>query len=390
MKTEYYIQFSKKFGTLAELVEYYKSDNALSLLLIDSCKDKQLYADISVPNFSELDIWDIDKKDLIIQEELGRGNFGRVCKGKWKKIDVAIKILKKPKLDKEKKEAAKDSFEQESAIMKKLRNKHLVRLYGVSKNSDGDNMMVMELMEGSLQTYLDHGRLLKQEKIEGQTVNCLDLVKFMHIIKDISSGMTYIEKEKYVHRDLRTDNILIKKHNETYVVKIGDFGLSRGLDDEKYTIQSEKFPVKWTAPEALNKKEYTIKCDVWSFGVMIWQITSTGKMPWGDISNTECVRQVTSGNRLQKPELCPNEIWKMADKCFHHDPKYRPSFAAIGKEIDEAYSDDLGKQIYDEAIGGRASVSSGYLVPHMSASQQGSRQVSRLQSTAAGPITANS
>ena len=80
----------------------------------------------------------------------------------------------------------------------------------------------------------------------------------------------------------------------------------------------------------------------------------------------------------------------MADKCFQLDPKHRPSFEAIGKEIDEAYSDDLGKQIYDEAVGGRESVSSGYLVPHMSASQQASRQDRRLQSTGTGPITANS
>jgi len=93
--------------------------------------------------------------------------------------------------------------------------------------------MVMELMDMSLQKYLESGKLVKNELVDGVLQASLNYAKFIHMIKDISMGMQYIEKEKYVHRDLRTDNILIKRHNDTYNVKIADFGLSRGLTDGK-------------------------------------------------------------------------------------------------------------------------------------------------------------
>ncbi|TUJ24211.1 Tyrosine-protein kinase Tec [Bagarius yarrelli] len=136
----------------------------------------------------------------------------------------------------------------------------------------------------------------------------------LSICHDVSQGMEYLEDNRFLHRDLAARNCLV---NESQVVKVSDFGMTRYvLDDEYLSSSGAKFPVKWSPPEVFNFCRYSSKSDVWSFGVLMWEVFTEGKMPFENHLNHEVVTMVTQGQRLCRPNKAAPRIYQIMQQCW--------------------------------------------------------------------------
>jgi len=142
-----------------------------------------------------------------------------------------------------------------------------------------------------------------------------------------------LRKKKIVHRDLGARNLLVSQEDGKYVVKIADLGLSREVQEDFYDAKNSTFPVKWSPPEVIERRHFTSKSDVWSFGIVLWEIFMYGKIPYSSLSNSETVQFVLSGKRLDKPTICPEEVYKVMLQCWHIDPERRPSFKSLFDQL---------------------------------------------------------
>ncbi|XP_011908195.1 PREDICTED: proto-oncogene tyrosine-protein kinase Src isoform X2 [Cercocebus atys] len=260
----FYITSRTQFNSLQQLVAYYsKHADGLCHRLTTVCPT-------SKPQTQGLakDAWEIPRESLRLEVKLGQGCFGEVWMGTWNGTTrVAIKTLKPGTMSPE-------AFLQEAQVMKKLRHEKLVQLYAVV--SEEPIYIVTE--------YMSKGSLL--DFLKGETGKYLRLPQLVDMAAQIASGMAYVERMNYVHRDLRAANILV---GENLVCKVADFGLARLIEDNEYTArQGAKFPIKWTAPEAALYGRFTIKSDVWSFGILLTELTTKGRVPYpGTNSSSE-------------------------------------------------------------------------------------------------------
>jgi len=256
-----------------------------------------------------------------IKQQLGAGNFGAVFYATWNDTPIAAKKLKN-----------QDEFEdfiKETQMLFKLKHPNLIQFLGIFIDSNGDKYIITDYMnQGSL---LD---VLKKEKN-------LPLQKLLQMSIDAAKVLLYLEKEKIIHRDVAARNFLMSKAGDDgdYVIKLGDFGMSRNTPDEVYRKKEGSFPIRWCAPEVLNYGTYSSKSDVWAFGVFLWELFSGGIIPYGWLSNQEVYHEVPKGLRLPKPEKCPTEVWEIILSCFTEDPAERPSFSNIIKRLKTFYSE---------------------------------------------------
>ncbi|ESO04667.1 hypothetical protein HELRODRAFT_78992, partial [Helobdella robusta] len=229
---------------------------------------------------------------------------------------VAIKTLKEGTMEVEK-------FLEEAAIMKKLRHNRLVKLYAVCSTYEPIYIVTEFMAHGSLLQYLrdDKGRRLKWN----------DLADFA--TQQVADGMKYIEENKYIHRDLAARNILV---GSCGAVKIGDFGLARVINDDLYEAkQGSKFPIKWTAPEAAMYGKFTIKSDIWAYGVLMVEIFTYGQIPYPGMSNCEVIAQLDRGYRHPKPPSCSPEMYEIMKMCWKKEPEERPTFEYLYSVMDD-------------------------------------------------------
>ncbi|XP_031512509.1 tyrosine-protein kinase HCK isoform X3 [Papio anubis] len=162
------------------------------------------------------------------------------------------------------------------------------------------------------------------------------LPKLIDFSAQIAEGMAFIEQRNYIHRDLRAANILV---SASLVCKIADFGLARIIEDNEYTArEGAKFPIKWTAPEAINFGSFTIKSDVWSFGILLMEIVTYGRIPYPGMSNPEVIRALERGYRMPRPENCPEELYNIMMRCWKNRPEERPTFEYIQSVLDDFYT----------------------------------------------------
>ncbi|XP_058682007.1 tyrosine-protein kinase Fer isoform X2 [Poecile atricapillus] len=259
--------------------------------------------------------WVLNHEDVTLGELLGKGNFGEVYKGTLKdKTPVAVKTCKED-LPQE----LKIKFLSEARILKQYDHANIVKLIGVCTQRQ-PIYIVMELVPGG-----DFLSFLRKKKDELKTKQ---LVKFS---LDAASGMAYLESKNCIHRDLAARNCLVGESN---ILKISDFGMSRQEDDGVYSSSGLKqIPIKWTAPEALNYGRYTSESDVWSFGILLWETFSLGVCPYPGMTNQQAREQVEKGYRMSAPQKCPEEIYKIMQRCWDYKPENRPKFSEIQKEL---------------------------------------------------------
>ncbi|XP_069831031.1 proto-oncogene tyrosine-protein kinase ROS isoform X2 [Dendropsophus ebraccatus] len=297
------------------------------------------YAISTLPTKSEMENLPIfPREDLELSVFLGSGAFGEVYQGIAKDIigpetgtqKVAVKTLKRDATDQEKVEFLKEAY-----VMSQFCHPNILKLLGVCLYNE-PQYIILELMDGGdLLSYLRGARAntLVQE-------TWLSIVDFLDMSLDISRGCTYLEKMHFVHRDLAARNCLVsvKEYKDPRrMVKIGDFGLARDVYKSDYYRKKGEglLPVRWMAPESLIDGIFTTRSDVWSFGVLLWELFSIGQQPYQGYSNMEVLHYVRSGQRMDSPDNCPDDMWNMMLKCWTQNPAQRPNFAQIQKQLEE-------------------------------------------------------
>ncbi|XP_048270039.1 tyrosine-protein kinase Btk29A isoform X1 [Bombus terrestris] len=309
---EFYLSEKHCCGSIPDLINYHKhnSGGLASRLKTSPC-------DRPVPPTAGLshDKWEIDPAELHLLEELGSGQFGVVRRGKWRgSIDVAVKMMKEGTM-------SEDDFIEEAKVMTKLQHQNLVQLYGVCSKDRPIYIVTEYMRHGSLLNYLR-----RHETTLGVNVGLL-----LDMCIQVCKGMAYLERHNYIHRDLAARNCLVGSEN---VVKVADFGLARYVLDDQYTSSGgTKFPIKWAPPEVLNYTRFSSKSDVWAYGVLMWEVFTCGKMPYGRLKNTEVVERVQRGIILEKPKACFKEVYEVMRKCWAHCPEVRPSFRVLKEQL---------------------------------------------------------
>uniref|UniRef100_A0A673FLJ6 receptor protein-tyrosine kinase n=1 Tax=Sinocyclocheilus rhinocerous TaxID=307959 RepID=A0A673FLJ6_9TELE len=257
---------------------------------------------------------EIEASRIKIEKIIGSGEFGEVCYGRMKlpgkrDIPVALKTLKAGYTEKQRRD-----FLGEASIMAQFDHPNVIHLEGVVTRSK-PVMIITEYMEnGSLDSFL--------RVHDGQ----FTIIQLVGILRGIAAGMTYLADLGYVHRDLAARNVLV---NSNLVCKISDFGLSRVLEDDPdaaYTTSGGKIPIRWTAPEAIAYRKFSSSSDVWSYGVVMWEVMSYGERPYWNLTNRDVIKSVEEGYRLPAPMGCPGALHTLMLDCWQKDRNERPKF----------------------------------------------------------------
>uniref|UniRef100_A0A8B9RNE4 receptor protein-tyrosine kinase n=1 Tax=Astyanax mexicanus TaxID=7994 RepID=A0A8B9RNE4_ASTMX len=279
---------------------------------------------------------EIHPSHITKQKVIGAGEFGEVYRGILKapgrkEAAVAIKTLKPGYTEKQ-----RQDFLSEASIMGQFSHQNIIRLEGVVTKFK-HAMIITEYMEnGALDKYLrDHDGEMPSFQLVG-------------MLRGIAAGMKYLSDMSYVHRDLAARNILVNCNMEC---KVSDFGLSRVLEDDPegtYTTSGGKIPIRWTAPEAIAYRKFTSASDVWSFGIVMWEVMAFGERPYWDMSNHEVMKAINEAFRLPAPMDCPSAVYQLMLQCWLQDRSKRPRFQDIVSLLDKLLkSPDSLKAIAD-------------------------------------------
>ncbi|KAK6488665.1 protein-tyrosine kinase 2-beta-like isoform X1 [Huso huso] len=272
-----------------------------------------IYAEIPDERPKSVIKYGLSRSDIVLGRILGEGFFGEVHDGVYKtkkgeSIPVAVKTCKDCSPD------VKEKFMSEAVIMKTLEHPHIVRLIGIIE--EDPVWIVMELYK-----YGELGHYLVENK------NTLRTVTLVLYSLQICKALAYLEGVNMVHRDIAVRNILVAAPD---CVKLGDFGLSRYIEEEEYYKASvTRLPIKWMAPESINFRRFTSASDVWMFAVCMWEVMSTGKQPFFWLENKDVIAQLEQGVRLPKPEECPPTLYTLMTRCWTYDPRERPKFTEL-------------------------------------------------------------
>ncbi|XP_053679248.1 insulin-like receptor [Anopheles nili] len=276
----------------------------------------------------KVDEWEVPREHIIQLEELGQGSFGMVYKGIMTKlgnevnVKCAIKTVTENATERE-----RDSFLIEATVMKKFHTHHVVRLYGVVSLGQ-PTLVIMELMaNGDLKSYLRRHRP-DYENGEESLPQPPTLKQIYQMAIEIADGMAYLSATKFVHRDLAARNCMVA---EDLTVKIGDFGMTRDIYETDYYRKGTKglLPVRWMAPESLKDGMFSSSSDVFSYGVVLWEMATLASQPYQGLTNDQVLRYVIDGGVMERPENCPDKLYELMRICWQHRASARPSFKVI-------------------------------------------------------------
>ncbi|ESO97127.1 hypothetical protein LOTGIDRAFT_143456, partial [Lottia gigantea] len=274
------------------------------------------------------DEWEIERDKIeLLDKRLGKGSFGMVWEGFAKgilpsqkePIRVAVKTVNE--------DAGfydKMIFLKEASTMKEFKCYHVVRLLGVVSIGQ-PALVIMELMtKGDLRKYL-HSHRPDTEVNNSPPPTIKDILQ---MVGEIADGMAYLADKKFVHRDLAARNCMVSENN---VVKIGDFGMTRDIYETDYYKKAGRglLPVRWMAPESLKDGLFSTMSDVWSLGVVLWEMATLAAQPYQGLSNEGVLKYVVNGNIMDKPEGCPDQLYEIMKCCWRYKHKERPTFKEI-------------------------------------------------------------
>ncbi|KAK5874112.1 hypothetical protein PBY51_019087 [Eleginops maclovinus] len=266
---------------------------------------------------------EIEPSYICIERVIGAGEFGEVCSGRLRipgrvDISVAIKTLKGGYIEQQRRD-----FLREASIMGQFDNPNIIRLEGVVTRSR-PVMIVVEYMEnGALDSFL--------RTRDGQ----FTVLQLVGMLRSIAVGMTFLSEMGYIHRDLAARNILV---DENLVCKVSDFGMSRVLEDDTeaaYTATGGKIPIRWTAPEAIAYGKFSTASDLWSYGIVMWEVMSYGERPYWEMSNQDVILSIEEGYRLPAPMGCPVTLHQLMLHCWQKESNLRPRFNNVLSFLDK-------------------------------------------------------
>uniref|UniRef100_A0A8C7CSR2 Proto-oncogene tyrosine-protein kinase receptor Ret n=1 Tax=Oncorhynchus kisutch TaxID=8019 RepID=A0A8C7CSR2_ONCKI len=318
--------------------------------------------------------WEFPRKNLVLGKTLGEGEFGKVVKatafrlkGKAGYTTVAVKMLK----DHASHSELRDLL-SEFTLLKQVNHPHVIKMYGAC-SQDGPMYLIVEYAKyGSLRNFLRESRKVGPSYMSGNDANrnssylenpderALTMGDLISFTWQISRGMQYLAEMKLVHRDLAARNVLVAEGRK---MKISDFGLSRDVYEEDSYVKRSKgrIPVKWMAIESLFDHIYTTQSDVWSFGVLLWEIVTLGGNPYPGIAPERLFNLLKTGYRMEKPENCTEEMYNLMLRCWKQESNKRPIFIDISKELEKmmvknrdyldlAASTPADALLYDDAL----------------------------------------
>nr|XP_045001055.1 fibroblast growth factor receptor 2 isoform X9 [Jaculus jaculus] len=308
---------------------------------LSSTADTPMLAGVSEYELPEDPKWEFPRDKLTLGKPLGEGCFGQVVMAEAVGIDkdkpkeavtVAVKMLKDDATEKD-----LSDLVSEMEMMKMIgRHKNIINLLGAC-TQDGPLYVIVEYAsKGNLREYLRARRPPGMEysydinRVPEEQMTFKDLVSSTY---QLARGMEYLASQKCIHRDLAARNVLVTENN---VMKIADFGLARDINNIDYYKKTTngRLPVKWMAPEALFDRVYTHQSDVWSFGVLMWEIFTLGGSPYPGIPVEELFKLLKEGHRMDKPANCTNELYMMMRDCWHAVPSQRPTFKQLVEDLD--------------------------------------------------------
>lgn len=315
----YFITPDWAFGTLAKLIHHHSmhANGLTTTLLYPAPRQVDPNAILENPSATDIDAWEINRSEIVIHQQLGVGQWGVVNEAIWRKhnIRVAVKTLKEDMMHLE------EEFLEEAELMKGMRHPNLVQLLGVCTREAPIYIVTEFMTKGNL---LDYLRNCDHDQINGFVL--------MYMATQICSAMSYLESRNFIHRDLAARNCLV---SDNHLVKVADFGLTRHVKpDEIYTAHvGAKFPIKWTAPEGLAYNKFSSKSDVWSFGVLLWEIATYGMTPYPGVELSEVFYTLNSGHRMGRPTGCPEPIHQLMQQCWAWEPNDRPAFWELHERL---------------------------------------------------------
>uniref|UniRef100_A0A8C5ESZ5 Tyrosine-protein kinase n=1 Tax=Gouania willdenowi TaxID=441366 RepID=A0A8C5ESZ5_GOUWI len=288
-----------------------------------------------------------EERHLIFLKQLGKGNFGSVDMCRYDPLqDSTGEVVAVKKLQHSTAEHLRD-FEREIEILKSLQHENIVKYKGVCYSAGRRNLrLIMEYLPfGSLRDYLI--------KHKGR----FDSNKLLHYASQVCKGMDYLAMKRYIHRDLATRNILVESEMR---VKIGDFGLTKVLphDKEYYTVREPgESPIFWYAPESLTESKFSVGSDVWSFGVVLYELLTysdksrspplvfmekMGNEKQGQMIVYHLIDLLKQGYRLPAPDNCPKEIHNIMTECWNSNPRLRPDFKTLMLKVESVRDNQNG------------------------------------------------
>ncbi|XP_062414280.1 protein tyrosine kinase 2aa isoform X4 [Pungitius pungitius] len=278
----------------------------------------------------------VEARDYEIQRDrielgrcIGEGQFGDVHQGVYDSPDkpslaVAIKTCKNCTSD-----SVREKFLQEALTMRQFDHPHIVKLIGVI--TENPVWIIMELCTlGELRSFL---------QVRKYNLDLASLILFAH---QLSTALAYLESKRFVHRDIAARNVLVSSVD---CVMLGDFGLSRYMEDSSYYKASKgKLPIKWMAPESINFRRFTSASDVWMFGVCMWEILMFGIKPFQGVKNNDVIGRIENGERLAMPPQCPPTLYSLMTKCWSYDPSKRPRFTELKTQLNTILEEEKLQQ----------------------------------------------
>ena len=308
----------KTFSTIPDLIYYYKRyADGLCVNLKAPCLNSEKPQTAGLSKEAN-EAWEIDRKSICFVKKLGTGQFGEVWMGIWNETtEVAVKTLKPGTV-------GASEFLEEAGLMKKFRHPNLIQLYAVCTQEE-PIYIITELMK--------HGSVLEYLRGDGRS---LKLPQLIDMGAQVASGMAYLEEKNYIHQDLAARNILV---GENLICKVADFGLARVIDEDIYEAHTgAKFPIKWTAPEAAMDSRFTIKSDVWSFGILLYEVITYGRFPYPGMNNAQVLESLQTGYRMPCPMGCPQQLYEIIRECWRDDAVSRPTFDALQWRLEEFFT----------------------------------------------------
>ena len=306
------------FNIIPQLVAHLsESSNSLHISLKKPCLNTIIKPQKASSSSEEaIETWETDRSSIQFVKKLGTGHFSEVWQGKWNATtEIAVKELKPGVV-------SANEFSQAVALMIQLIHPQIVQLYAVCTQEE-PIYIITELMK--------HGSLLEYLRGDGYS---LKLPQLINMGAQVADGMAYLEMKNYVLGDLAARNVLV---TEKLACKVKTITTARVLSDELYNDTKQKFPIKWTAPEATMFSRFTIKSDVWSFGILLYELITYGCPPYPELSNTEALVAIRSGYRLPSPKGCPDQLYNIMRDCWRDNAATRPTFESLHWRMENFY-----------------------------------------------------